>query len=914
MPRILLEKPFRTGRPALFPVLAALAFSLGSTATAAVKPTAARISEISGWLPATAAPVGRPVSDRAAWDSVAARVPLREILVEADRLVNVAPPAVTDTLYLEYSRTGSRTGYENVYNSRRDRLTTFAWAEALDGRGRYLAAVQREVDAILDEKAWTLPAHDASLNNFNGRVVEVDLGAAMRGWSMATVAGWLGDSLGAARLARLQAEIRRRITDPYLNAIRNGPVGGMWWVHTNSNWNAVCHAGVVGATLAAVTDRAVRAEVVASAEANLPYFVSGFTDDGYCTEGIGYWSYGFGHHVLLGEAVSAATGGRLALVSGSKLERVTAYPVGMAILPRVYPAFSDNSTTVQPANWVAPLARRLLDGGTAPARLPAMGWAEVARDQLYISAVRVWTPSVAASALPPQPELRHWFSGAQVLVARAADDFGAAIKGGNNDELHNHNDLGSFVIALGTTALLVDPGSEVYTARTFSAQRYDSKVLNSYGHPVPVVGGKLQSTGAAYAARVLATDWTRDRDRLLLDLKGGYAVPSLRRLEREFLCRRGVTEGFVITDEFEFSSPESFGTALVTFAAWRALDASTLEIGTGSNRLRVRIEAEGGSVAVRAETIDESLPGGAKPTRLGIDFTQPVARGKIRVTVTRAEPLLIADAASLAASSPAKLGNLSTLNATQPGEGGLIAGFSLAGAGRKQVLLRAVGPGVSQFGVPSTLRDPVLVLRAANGTEVSRNDNWQPALSPAFGKVGAFPLSSGSADAAVLAELSTGSYTAQIESADGTAGNTLMELYDAGGDGSRLVNLSTRGTVAPGAPLTLGLSVGAGAPRWFLLRGVGPGLAPFGVTTALADPQLTVFRGETVVARNDDWSSSHWTTELAAAATTVQAFALPENSADAALIVQLPPGNYTFQVAAKGGATGTVLGEAYELP
>ena len=914
MLRSLIEKTSRTAGYARLAGITVVVISLGGHAPAAVKPAAARIAEISGWLPAAPAPVGRPASDRAGWDAVAARVPLREIIAEADRLVNTAPPAVTDALYLEYSRTGSRTGYENVYNSRRDRLTTFAWAEALDGRGRYLAAVQREVDAILDEKAWTLPAHDASLNNFNGRVVEVDLGAAMRGWSMATVAGWLGDSLGAVRLARLQTEIRRRVSDPYLNAIRNGPVGGMWWVHTNSNWNAVCHAGVVGATLAAVADRAVRAEVVASAEANLPYFVSGFTEDGYCTEGIGYWSYGFGHHVLLGETVSAATGGRLQLVKGAKLERVAAYPVGMAILPRVYPAFSDNSTTVQPANWVAPLARRLLDGGTAAARLPAMGWAEVARDQLYISAVRVWTPSVAAPALPPQPELRHWFPGAQVLIARAGDDFGAAIKGGNNDELHNHNDLGSFVIALGATALLVDPGSEVYTARTFSAQRYDSKVLNSFGHPVPVVAGQLQSTGAAYAAKVLVTDWTRDRDRLLLDLKGGYAVPSLRRLEREFLCRRGVAEGFVITDEFDFASPESFGTALVTFAPWRAIDASTLEVGAGASRLRVRIEAEGGPIAVRAETIEETLPGGAKPTRLGLDFTQPVARGKIRLSITRAEPLLTAEAASLAAPTPAKLGNLSTLNATQPGEGGLIAGFSLAGAGRKQVLLRAVGPGIGQFGVTSTLRDPVLILRAANGAEVTRNDNWPAAIGPSFGRVGAFPLASGSADAAVLAELSPGSYTAQIESTDGTAGDTLVELYDAGAEGPRLVNLSTRGTVSPGAPLTLGLSVGAGAPRWFLLRGVGPGLTPFGITTALVDPQLIVFRDGTTVARNDDWSASHWTSELAAAAATVQAFALPENSTDAALIVQLPPGNYTFQIAGKGAATGTVLGEAYELP
>ena len=125
---------------------------------------------------------------------------------------------------------------------------------ALDGRGRYLAAIQRDVDAILDEKTWTLPAHDASLSNFYGRTVEVDLGAAMRGWSMATVAGWFGADLGATRLARLQSELRRRIADPYLSALRNGPTGGFWWVHTTNNWNAVCHAGVAGTALAAVAD------------------------------------------------------------------------------------------------------------------------------------------------------------------------------------------------------------------------------------------------------------------------------------------------------------------------------------------------------------------------------------------------------------------------------------------------------------------------------------------------------------------------------------------------------------------------------------------------------------------------------------------------------------------------------------
>jgi hypothetical protein len=180
--------------------------------------------------------------------------------------------------------------------------------------------------------------------------------------------------------------------------------------------------------------------------------------------------------------------------------------------------------------------------------------------------------------------------------------------------------------------------------------------------------------------------------------------------------------------------------------------------------------------------------------------------------------------------------------------------------------------------------------------------------------VGAFPLSPGSADAGLLLELPGGSYTAQVESADAGAGASLLELYDAGGAGSRLVNLSTRGRTTPSAPLTIGLTVAAGAPRWFLLRGIGPALGAFGVEGALADPQLTLFRGGQRIGANDDWHASPWGSEIRGAAAAVQAFPLDPAAADAALLVQLTPGAYTFQVAPKGSATGTVLGEAYELP
>lgn len=880
-------------------------------------PTATRIDEIAALLPAQPVPIGAPVSDRTAWTTLAGRLPVATLLTEADRIVATPTPELPDDLYLTYSRTGNRSAYEAPYNQRKDRLSHFAWAEALERRGRYLPALQREIDAVLAEKTWVMPAHDASLVNFNGRAIEVDLGASARGWSLALIAAWFGAEIGTDRHARIVSEVRRRIVDPYAAAVRRGPAGGFWWIQTTNNWNAVCHAGVVGAALATVPDRRTRAEIVAMAEANLPPFMAGFADDGLCSEGIGYWSYGFGHYVLLGETLNAATGGRYVLLAGEKTRRITEFAGRMELVPGLYPAFADNSVNVTPATWVAPLARRLLAGGAEPYASAALGWTNLARDHTFIGAIRAWTPSTGAAAPSGATELRSWFADSQVLVTRVAPDFSAAIKGGHNDELHNHNDLGSFVVALGRSLPLVDPGSEVYTARTFSSRRYDSKVLNSFGHAVPVVAGQLQPAGRQYAARVVSTSFALEADRLVLDLRRAYAVAALQRLERTFTAHRGARAEIAVRDEFEFTSPQTFGTALITFASWRQRDATTLEIGTGADLVTVSLAAEGGALAIRSEVIDEALSSGLKPTRIGIDFAAPLIRGSISVTIRRAnDPLRGANTTPDGPAAP--LGNLSSRAEARADADAVIAGVALSGAGRKPILFRGVGPALSAFGVTGVLRDPQLVVFSGNA-EIARNNDWSAAPNAAGAvdaavRAGAFSLVPDSRDAALLLELGPGTYTAQLTGVDGN-GVGLVEVYDTAGAGPRLANLSTRGRVSTGDNvLILGLVVRPGAPRWFLIRGVGPGLSSFGVPGVLADPVLTVYRGEAVVAQNDDWGSSYFRDEIMAAATQVSAFGLATNGRDAALLLQLPAGAYTVHISGKGSATGVALGEVYELP
>jgi hypothetical protein len=144
----------------------------------------------------------------------------------------------------------------------------------------------------------------------------------------------------------------------------------------------------------------------------------------------------------------------------------------------------------------------------------------------------------------------------------------------------------------------------------------------------------------------------------------------------------------------------------------------------------------------------------------------------------------------------------------------------------------------------------------------------------------------------------------------------LFEAYDAiGGDPtSRLVNLSLRGKVGVGENvLIVGLVVGGTQPTRVLIRAVGPTLEAFGVRGWLARPQIGIYRGATLLRANAGWTSEGFRHDLATAAASVAAFALPEGSPDSAVSLVVEPGSYTIQVSGVGGTTGEALVETYVL-
>ncbi|MBM4092978.1 MAG: hypothetical protein FJ276_26750, partial [Planctomycetes bacterium] len=310
----------------------------------------------------------------------------------------------------------------------------------------------------------------------------------------------------------------------------------------------------------------------------------------------------------------------------------------MSITPGQYPAFADCSVGSQPD----PLTMRHV---TRRYKLPPTA------EERQLSAPTRWLDelgvfSFALAAQPDgaetyEPGLRDWFDDAQILICRGVKTgrglpFGVALKGGHNAEHHNHNDVGSYVVCVGKSMPLVDPGAEVYTRRTFSGERYVSGVLNSFGHPVPRVAGQLQRTGRAAAAKVLAIDLTDDTDTVTFDLAAPYPVKSLKSLKRTFTFSR-VSGGLTVKDEVAFDGPESFGTAIVTQGGWERIAENRLRVGSGDEAVIVDIDAGAHPMTITPTAIEEDIRGGLKPVRIGIDLKEPVREATICVRVSPAK-------------------------------------------------------------------------------------------------------------------------------------------------------------------------------------------------------------------------------------------------------------------------------------
>lgn len=264
-----------------------------------------------------------------------------------------------------------------------------------------------------------------------------------------------------------------------------------------------------------------------------------------------------------------------------------------------------------------------------------------------------------------------------------------------------------------------------------------------------------------------------------------------------------------------------------------------------------------------------------------------------------------------------RLANLSTRGAVGTGANIMVAGFVIEGSTPKDLVIRAVGPKLAEYGVAGELPDPQIALfRSGEEVPVMQVDGWDASLSPVFSELGAFSLDGDSASAASRVQLQPGPYTVHVSGVDDATGVALVEVYDAATAAPvQMINLSTRGAVGTGSDaMFAGFVITGDSNQRVLIRGVGPTLTDFGVTGALADPFLQLRSGAELVASNQSWGSLTNQAEVISTTMTVGGFALDAGSDDAVLLVDLAPGSYTVELSGADGGTGVGLVEVYRVP
>ena len=305
----------------------------------------ARIAELEALLPEKPHGMGRPAADRGAWAPLAERPDGQKAIQLAESLLDEPLPQLPDELYLEYRKNGNRTNYELVNDRRLAMMNVLALAECLEYRGRFLPKLEQWFGEFFSQRSWVLPAHDFDLMNFNDESPFPDLAASDAACMLAYIDWFLQDKLRPATRERIRREVMHRALAPYQRAIRGEAKATSrqhLWMTSPSNWNAVCTCNLLATGLILLDSRRDRAELLATMEQSNTFFLKGFTSDGYCSEGLDYWAYGFGRFLTMAEIVLDATNGRLNLFKVAPvIRKCCEYPRNIMIEEGVSPAYAD---------------------------------------------------------------------------------------------------------------------------------------------------------------------------------------------------------------------------------------------------------------------------------------------------------------------------------------------------------------------------------------------------------------------------------------------------------------------------------------------------------------------------------------------------------------------------------------------
>lgn len=501
-------------------------------------PEAVEMRQIESWRTARKIRLNKAIA--ALPDSVKSH-----LIAAAETALTFDWPALPASLYMDYKLTGTRVNYERKSGERRKKFSQLVIGEILEKKGRFIPQITNGLWAMLEESSWVAPAHIVVQKGGAGLPDPfqeyIDLNAARTAVSIAETWFMLKEPLlkyAPFTGNKIMYELHKRIFAPYLSH------SDFWWMGFGkglvNNWNAWVNTNCLHAAFLTLATgdslRNITVKILESAD----NFINRYPEDGGCDEGPSYWNEAGGKLIRLLQLLNEASNGILNFSNQDVLHNMGTYIMKMQATEEFMVNFADAHAKGMPhAESVFRFGRYFNDNqlrSFAAFLFKKEHHSVPAGDVTdFLATADVFAQIQYTPALAPLP-LQSWLPDLQVLTMRSnagsEKGFFAAIQGGHNNESHNHNDVGNFILFSNGKPVLIDAGVGVYTSKTFSSSRYELWNMQSGWHNTPSVNGMMQKEGRQFAARDINVSVKNNATALKMDIAGAY--PNSDREDRWF--------------------------------------------------------------------------------------------------------------------------------------------------------------------------------------------------------------------------------------------------------------------------------------------------------------------------------------------------------------------------------------------
>ena len=432
----------------------------------------------------------------------------------------------------KYHINGNRNDFEKLYFKRRDYLSATAILALFDEG--YIPELENIITAICNEYCWALPAHTSGIKTADKKII--DLFVAETAFALAEICTVFSDKLSENIQSRVKVEIKLRLVNSFTSNL-------FWWEKCEMNWAAVCGA-YVGGTLLYLFPEVFEKNKKRILN-TLASYIKGFTDDGFCLEGPSYWQYGFFSYTVFADLLYKHSNGSEDLFSDKKVREISSYGTACLLKGNTALSFSDADRSFRPDFALQHFLHNKLPSEISLPSSDKLCFYDANTKWMNYYRALLWLPQTAEAEACAREEI-YSPSANQLIINKPL--YSVAVKGGNNGEPHNHNDLGSFIYSDKDGQVLCDLGSGRYTKSYFDeAKRYDIFCNSSFGHSVPVIDGEAQHSGKEYTAPLIYKCGTA-----VCDITRAYKNEKLLSAERKLDFYES---SVVLTDSFSFTEP-----------------------------------------------------------------------------------------------------------------------------------------------------------------------------------------------------------------------------------------------------------------------------------------------------------------------------------------------------------------------